>query len=325
MQQYKDLLQFVLDENAERIKNNQPRLDRTGVGRYSIFGYQTRFDLRKDAFPMVTIKKSFFQMIKSELKWFMRGETNIRPLLLEKNSIWNEWAYERYIVSDEYEGKITKADLNTKDEELRSVIEKEMKEFCERIVEDEDFASKHGDLGNIYGKQWRNIKGHDGEDIDQLGIVVEEIKDNPTSTRLLVDSWTVPDIYVNKNGANASKALALPPCHTMYQFYVEDNKLSCHVILRSNDLPVGFVFNVSSYALMTMVIAEYVGLEPGELVYTISDAHIYANQIEEVKLALSREPKPLPKIELTVNSLEDWDAKLVDYDYHPAIKIPVSV
>lgn len=321
MEQYKAFLQAILDENKEAIEKNEPRKDRTGVGRYSLFGYQMRFPISKDAFPMVTTKRVSFRLIKSELKWFMRGQTNIQPLLMEGNPIWNEWAFERYIVSEDYKGSLKKENLNSKDKAIRKQIEKEIETFCERIINDDAFAEKHGDLGNIYGKQWRNIIGHDGEVIDQFGIVVNEIKENPMSTRLIVDSWTPQDIYTKRE----KEKLALPPCHMLYQFFVEDGKLSCHLFLRSNDAFLGAAYNITSYCLLTAVIAELLDLETGELVYTVSDGHIYANHLEQVYEQLSREPKPLPKLKLTVHSLEDWDAELIDYESHPAIKAEVAV
>lgn len=324
MQQFKDILQKVLDENASKIEQDRPRKDRTGVGRYSIFGQQLRFDLSYDAFPMVTIKKTSFKLIKSELKWFMRGDTNIKGLLVEGNHIWDEWAFERYICSDDYTGTLKKSDLNSADEQLQKQVKDEIKAFCERILSDEEFAEKHGDLGSVYGKQWRNIEGHNGLPIDQLAWVLEEIKRNPNSTRLIVDSWTVQDIYGFDEERNLPM-VALPPCHMLFQFYVADNKLSCQLTMRSNDLVAGFSFNVAGYALITMVMAQLAGLEPGELVYNVADAHIYANHLEIVDVLLAREPMKAPRIKITANSLEDWDAELIDYNAHPTMKIPIAV
>lgn len=323
MQQYKELIERILTENAERIAANNPRKDRTGVGRYSIFGHMMRFNLSENAFPLVTTKFTPFKTMVSEIKWFISGSTNIRPLALQKNRIWDEWGFQRYLESGAYEGTLKPSDLNSTDEKVYQQVKKEMDEYIQRIVEDEEFAAVHGELGEVYGKQWRSIIGPDGEEFDQLMLMLEELKNNPMSTRLILDSWTIPSIYTS----DLTRRMKLPPCHFTYQAFVDDfkNELSGRLVMRSNDVPIGGPINYSGYALLTMVIAKLMGYEPGELVVEIGDAHIYADQVEAMQELLKREPKPLPKINLTVRSIEDWDVELIDYQHHPKIPMRVAV
>lgn len=293
MKQYLEFLQHILD-------NGTYKDDRTQTGTISTFGYQMRFDLNK-GFPLLTTKRVHLKSIIYELLWFIKGDTNIHYLVQNGVRIWNEWPYEKFKRSPEYNNET-------------------MEEFVERIKENEEFAKKHGDLGPVYGHQWRHFDGANGEFVDQLGWVIEEIKRNPNSRRLIVNSWNAP--YIDK--------MALPPCHMMFQFYVRDNKLSCQLYQRSADAFLGVPFNIASYALLTMMIAKVCNLELGEFVHTIGDAHIYSNHLEQVKLQLSREPRALPKMEIIrdVKSIDDFqyeDFKLTDYNPHPTIKGAVAV
>lgn len=288
MKEYKDFLQHILSKGT--VKS-----DRTGTGTVSTFGYQMRYDLSK-GFPIVTTKKVHLKSIIHELLWFISGETNIQYLVKNGVRIWNEWPYQRYVNGPYYAGET-------------------MEEFIEKIKNDDSFALKFGGLGPVYGHQWRNFNG-----FDQLAWVINEIKTNPNSRRLIVNSWNAADI----------DKMALPPCHMMYQFYVNDGKLSLQLYQRSADAFLGVPFNISSYSLLLMMVAQVTGLEVGEFVHTIGDAHIYLDHLEQVKLQLSREVLPLPtmKINPEVKEINDFkyeDFELVGYQFHPAIKGKVSV
>jgi thymidylate synthase len=303
------------------MKHGNQKGDRTGTGTMSVFGYQMRFDLQK-GFPLLTTKKVPFHLIASELLWFIKGDTNIRYLLKHNNNIWNEWAFKNWVESDEYKGP----DMNDfglrsqKDEEFRHQYEVEMEKFKKKIIEDDVFAEKFGELGPVYGKQWRAWETTHGEPIDQLKNLVHQIKTNPNSRRLILSSWS-PEF---------TPQMALPPCHTLFQFYVFDGKLSCQLYQRSGDIFLGVPFNIASYALLTHLIAHECGLELGEFVHTIGDAHIYVNHIQQVETQLTREPKPFPTLHINkkVNSLfeiEMDDLTIEGYNPHPGIKAPVAV
>ena len=213
------------------------------------------------------------------------------------------------------------------DEAFNELYQKELQEFCDRVLKDDDFAAKYGDLGNVYGKQWRRWTDSEGNEIDQLADVIEQIKHNPDSRRLIVNAWNPEDV-VNA-GAKGSKA-ALPPCHVMFQFYVANNKLSCQLYQRSGDTFLGINYNVTSYALLLNLIAHECGLEVGEFVHTIGDAHIYLNHIEQVKEQLSREPRDLPTLTINPEKTLIFDIEMEDlviegYNPHPAIKAPIAV
>jgi thymidylate synthase len=302
--------------------------DRTGTGTISVFGYQMRFDLSK-GFPLFTTKRTPFRLIASELLWFIKGDTNIRYLLQHNNHIWDEWAFKKWVESDEYKGP-DMSDFGNRclvDEEFNQVYQAEMKVFCERILTDDEFAAKYGELGNVYGKQWRNWTASTGEVIDQLQDVINQIKTNPDSRRLIVNAWNPEDVI--NAGAKGSKA-ALPPCHVMFQFYVANNKLSCHLLQRSADSFLGANFNIPSYSLLTHLIARESGLEVGEFVYSISDAHIYSNHIEQVKEQLSRDLRDLPTLKINPDKQSIFDIEMEDltiegYNPHPSIKAPIAV
>ena len=292
MKQYLDLCRLVLEKGTKKE-------DRTGTGTISYFGCQARYDL-SEGFPLLTTKKVHLKSIIHELLWFLSGETNIRPLCLNGVKIWNEWPYEIYCKSPDYQGET-------------------MEEYIQKVIDDEEFAAKHADLGPVYGKQWRAF-GVDAFEVDQLKRVIQQIKENPTSRRLIVVAWN--PLVIDQ--------MALPPCHMMFQFYVSDNKLSCMLYQRSGDIFLGVPFNIASYALLTMMVAHVTGLEVGEFVHTIGDAHIYLNHLEQINLQLSREPRELPKMKILrkVENIEDFkyeDFELVDYHPHGRIKGKVAV
>ncbi|EBF5149630.1 thymidylate synthase [Listeria monocytogenes] len=314
MKQYLDLEKYVLENGIQKG-------DRTGTGTISTFGYQMRFDLQ-EGFPIMTTKRVPFKLVVSELLWFLHGDTNIRYLLQHNNNIWNEWAFERFVKSDDYKGEdMTDFGLRAeRDPAFKEVYQAEMDKFKTRILEDEAFANKYGELGNIYGKQWREWKTSQGETIDQLADLIEMIKTNPNSRRLIVSAWNPEDI----------PNMALPPCHSLFQFYVADGKLSCQLYQRSADIFLGVPFNIASYALLTHLIAREVGLEVGEFIHTMGDAHLYNNHIEQVKEQLSRTPHKLPKLVLsdktaTIFDFDVADISLDGYNPDPAIKAPISV
>jgi thymidylate synthase len=293
MKQYLELCQHILD-------NGIYKEDRTGVGVISTFGYQMRFDLSQ-GFPLLTTKKVHLKAIIHELLWFIKGDTNIKYLVEHDVKIWNEWPYQKYVHSKDYQGET-------------------LTEFVQKIKTDEEFAELYGDLGPVYGHQWRQFEGPNGAMIDQLEYVLREIKHNPSSRRLIVNSW---------NAALVDQ-MALPPCHMMFQFYVNDGKLSCQLYQRSADTFLGVPFNIASYALLTMMVAQVSGLEVGDFVHTLGDVHIYSNHLDQIKLQLSREPRTLPtmKINPNVTSIYDFkyeDFTLENYNPHKAIKGEVAV
>ena len=314
LKQYLDLCEHVLH-------NGLYKEDRTGTGTISTFGYQMRFDLQK-GFPLLTTKRTLFRLIASELLWFIKGDTNIKYLLQHNNNIWNEWAFKKWVESDEYDGPdMTDFGLRSlKDEAFAQSYNEQMALFKEKVLNDDEFARKYGDLGNVYGKQWRAWKTSQGETIDQLKEVIETIKTNPDSRRLIVSGWNPEDV----------PSMALPPCHTLFQFYVQEGKLSCQLYQRSADVFLGVPFNIASYALLTHLIAHECGLEVGEFIHTFGDAHIYSNHVEQVKLQLSREPKQLPELKLNSDKKSVFDFEMEDisiegYDPHPLIKAPIAV
>ncbi|MGG2028088.1 thymidylate synthase [Gottfriedia sp. S16(2024)] len=320
-QTYLEFLKYILE-------NGVKKEDRTGTGTISVFGYQMRFDLSK-GFPLFTTKRTPFRLIATELLWFIKGDTNIRYLLQNNNHIWDEWAFKKWIESNEYQGP-DMTDFGNRclvDQEFNKIYRAEMETFCKRVLEDDEFAEKYGELGNVYGKQWRNWTTITGETIDQLKDVIEQIKTNPDSRRLIVNAWNPEDVI--NAGKKGSKA-ALPPCHVMFQFYVANGKLSCHLLQRSADSFLGSNFNIPSYSLLIHLIARECDLEVGEFVYSISDAHIYSNHIEQVKEQLSRDLRPLPKLIInpekkSIFDIELGDLKVEGYDPHPSIKAPIAV
>ena len=292
MRQYLDLMQHVLDNGAKKE-------DRTGTGTLSVFGHQMRFDLG-EGFPLLTTKKVFLKGIIHELLWFLAGDTNIKYLVDNGVGIWNEWPHANY---------------------TRSTGENiALADFVERIREDAAFAAKWGGIGPGYGYQWRSWPTPDGGHVDQIKQVVEQIRNNPDSRRMIVSAWNVAEV----------DNMALPPCHTLFQFYVADGRLSCQLYQRSADIFLGVPFNIASYALLTMMMAQVCGLQPGDFVHTLGDAHIYSNHLEQTRLQLSRETCPLPTMRINPGVKDIFgfrfeDFELVGYEHHPPIKAPVAV
>lgn len=313
-QTYLDLCEHVLS-------NGIYKDDRTNTGTYSIFGHQMRFDL-KDGFPLLTTKRVPFRLIASELLWFIKGDTNIRYLLENNNHIWNEWAFENWVNSADYKGPNMENFGNRSliDSEFRKVYEEQMTYFKEQILTNDTFAEKFGTLGSVYGKQWRDWKTSKQETIDQLQDVIKSIKTNPDSRRHIVSAWNPEDI----------PSMALPPCHTLFQFYVADGKLSCQLYQRSADLFLGVPFNIASYALLTHLIAHECNLEVGEFVHTFGDVHIYSNHVDQVKQQLQRNIKAAPQLIINKEKNSIFDFELADFEVkeyhpHPPIKAPIAV
>ncbi|MDO8520754.1 MAG: thymidylate synthase [bacterium] len=305
MRQYLKYLRHIKEKGVKKS-------DRTGTGTLSIFGYQMRFDLAK-GFPLVTTKKIFTRSVIHELLWFLRGDSNLRYLAENDVHIWDEWPYKAYLTRN---GKNVSP---TDSDEWRTGLA----EFIAKIKTDDAFAKKYGNLGPIYGYQWRSWPTPDGKQVDQIAEVVDAIRKDPNSRRLIVSAWNVADIL------KMAKA-GLPPCHCLFQFYVADGKLSCQLYQRSCDSFLGVPFNIASYALLTTMIAHVTKLELGEFVWTGGDCHIYLNHLEQVDEQLSRRPRKLPKllIKRSVDSLDDFrfeDFEIVGYNPHPPIKAPIAV
>jgi thymidylate synthase len=305
MKQYLELLKDIRN-------NGVKKADRTGTGTLSAFGRQLRFNLA-DGFPAMTTKKLFTKGIIYELLWFIAGSTNIRPLVVNGVNIWNEWPFKAWLLA---EGKsVPKAGGDEWNDGIKA--------FAERIRTDEVFAREHSELGPVYGYQWRHWKAPDGREIDQFSQAIEQLKKDPNSRRIIVTAWNPADIEeMAKSG--------LPPCHCLFQFYVADGKLSCHMYQRSADVFLGVPFNIASYALLTMMMAQATGYAPGDFVLSFGDVHIYLNHLEQVNEQLHREPRPLPimKLNPAVKSVFDFkyeDFTLEGYDPHPAIKAPIAV
>lgn len=298
MKQYHDLLNRIMTQGV--VKS-----DRTGTGTKSIFGHQMRFDL-SEGFPLLTTKKVFLKGIIHELLWFLKGDTNIKYLVDNGVHIWDNDAFRHY------------NNLCVKN----GVLPVDMATFLEAaqsgVVSPID-GYTFGDLNRVYGCQWRSWGCADGTTIDQISQVVETIKKNPDSRRMIVSAWNVADI----------EGMALPPCHVLFQFYVANGKLSCMLYQRSADTFLGVPFNIASYALLTMMIAQVCDLEPGEFIHTLGDTHLYLNHLEQAAEQLTRTPRALPKMRLnsSVKSLFDFkyeDFTLEQYDPYPTIKAPMS-
>ena len=296
MKQYLKLLDDIC-------RHGVVRGDRTGTGTKGIFGYQMRFDLN-EGFPLVTTKRIFLKGIIYELLWFLKGDTNIKYLVDNGVHIWDSDAFRYY------------NELCVK----HGVLPVDMDTFLAAAgMESPIDGYRFGDLNNVYGYQWRSWPTPSGEPIDQIRRVIDTIKNNPTSRRIIVSAWNVADV----------EDMALPPCHTMFQFFVAEGRLSCQLYQRSGDVFLGVPFNIASYALLTMMIARECGLEPGEFIHTLGDAHLYLNHLDQAAEQLSREPRKLPTMRLNpaVASVFDYkyeDFELEGYDPHPTIKAPLS-
>ncbi len=289
MKEYLNLCRHVLEHGEDRN-------DRTQTGTRSVFGYQMRFDLA-EGFPLLTTKRVYFPALAKELLWFISGDTNIQWLVQNNVKIWNEWPYEKFKKSGEYNNE-------------------SLDEFVERVKKDDAFAKKYGDLGPVYGKQWRDFGG-----VDQLKQVIDQIKHNPTSRRIILSAWNPP--YIEE--------MALPPCHAFMQFYVsEDGKLSLQLYQRSADIFLGVPFNIASYALLLHMIAKITDLEVGEFIHTLGDAHIYSNHFDVIQTQLSRDVRALPKLTIKGDqkSIDDFkyeDFVIEDYNPHPRLVGKVAV
>ncbi len=288
MKQYLELAKNILE-------NGVKKEDRTGTGTISMFGTQTRYSL-ENGLPLLTTKKVNFAAVLHELLWFLKGDTNIKYLVDNNVNIWNEWPYKEFMESEEFNNET-------------------QEEFIERIKTDDEFAKKHGNLGPVYGKQWRDFLG-----VDQIAKVVEQIKNNPDSRRHIVSAWNPTEV----------DNMLLPPCHSLFQFYVVNGKLSTQLYQRSADLFLGVPFNIASYSILNMLISHHLGLENGEFIHTTGDTHIYSNHIEQINLQLTRTPKELPKLVIKTKRENIWDYvfedfELVDYKHDPFIKAPVAV
>jgi thymidylate synthase len=290
MQVYLDYLQDILDEGTRHE-------DRTGTGTIRVFGRQLRFDLT-EGFPLLTTKRVWMRGVTEELLWFLRGETNIQSLVQADVSIWTDWPLKRYR------------------EETGNDISQDA--FEERIAEDDAFAEQWGDLGPVYGKQWRDFEGPTRR-VDQIASLVEGIRTRPHSRRHVVSAWHPAQV----------EDTALPPCHYAFQCFVDDGRLSLMWQQRSVDSFLGLPFNIASYALLTHVLAQQTGLTPHELIFHGGDCHIYQNHVEQVQEQLTRAPHPRPTLQLRrPDSIFDYtadDVTIEDYEHHPALKAPIAV
>ena len=299
--EYHKLLQFLLDKGESKD-------DRTGVGTISHFGYQMRYDLQK-GFPLLTTKKVFHRSIFHELIWFLQGSTNIKYLVDNNVNIWNEWPFQYYLKQNNLESKYPKYSDEWK---------AKLKKFVQNIKEDEEFAKKWGELGPVYGKQWRDFNG-----TDQITKALKQIKEKPHSRRIIVSAWNASEIdEMQKSG--------LPPCHALFQFYVKNNKLSCQLYQRSADVFLGVPFNIASYAALTYMIAKVCDLEVGDFVHTFGDVHIYNNHLDQVTEQLSRDSFKPAKLKINSSTKDLFEIKfedleIIDYESHPSIKAPIAV
>ena len=301
--QYLDLMRRIWTRGDERV-------DRTGVGTRAVFGAAMRFSLADDAVPLLTTKRVYWKTAAREFLWFLAGGTNIRPLLQQKVRIWTDWPLDRY-----------------RRETGENIVQEE---FEARIVADEEFAARWGDLGPVYGKQWTDWPVYEpaGEGLfrrrrhghDQITELVDGLKNNPGSRRHIVEGWNVAELG----------AMALPPCHKTYQFYVADGRLSGLLYQRSCDLGLGFAFNIFSLALFTRMLAQQTGLEPGEIVWNGGDVHLYLNHADLVQEQLSRTPAGAPKLQVAARAKSIYGYRIEDFavhDYTPQehIRAPVAV
>lgn len=298
--QYLDIVEHLLEKGDKRI-------DRTGVGTLSMFGAMMRFDMSDGTFPVYTTKRVFWKTAVKEMLWFLTGKTNIQSLLKENVRIWTDWPLARY--------------RREAGEEISQDL------FEKKILANDEFAAAWGDLGPIYGKQWRRWRDADGREHDQVAGVIETLRSNPASRRMLFHAWNVAEL----------DQMALHPCHMTYQFHVsgigregEPKKLSLLVGQRSNDVGLGNPFNICQQAALLAMVAQQVEMTPGELIWVGGDVHLYLNHIDMARTLLSREPRPFPKLKLLrrPSSIDDYsidDFEVTGYDPHPAIEAPVAV
>lgn len=293
-QQYLDLMDQVLNHGDERV-------DRTGVGTRSIFGAMLRFNLTDGRVPILTTKRVYWKTAVKEMIWFLTGGTNIQPLLRENVRIWSDWPLASY-------RRVSGEPISQED-------------FEQRIMDDDTFAAQWGELGPVYGKQWRRWLGTDGREYDQIADLIRMLKDTPASRRMIFHAWNVPELG----------AMALPPCHMIYQYHVSsDGRLNCLMYQRSVDLLLGAPFNYVGAVALQLMLAQQAGLRAGEFVWAGGDVHLYLNHFEQAREQMSREPRPFPTMNLIreAASIDDYhieDFEVVGYDPHPAIKADVAV
>ncbi len=308
-QQYLDLLKDIL-KNGEK----KPVWGNPGVFIKGVFGRQIRFDLSK-GFPLLTTKKVFMRGITHELIWFLRGDSNIKYLVDNDVHIWDEWGYERYKVKSE---KLKIKNLLTQDQ------------YIEKIKSDKLFAKEFGDLGPVYGVQWRRWPSDGGRTVDQLGWVINKLKDPKQRFRkhLIVSAWN--PAYIYEMAPSREESVALPPCHTMFHFNVLGNRLNLQLYQRSADIFLGVPFNIASYSLLLIMVSQIVGIPPGDFVHTFGDVHTYSNHQDQIKEQLKRKPRSFPKVKLNPNvkNIDDFkieDIVIEDYNPYPTIKGEVTV
>ncbi len=302
--QYLNLLKEILEHGFRKVDRG------TGDASYSLFGKQIRFDLSKD-FPLLTTKKVFWKGVVEELYWFASGQSNVSYLAKKGVHIWDDYPYKIY----------------KKKMDAGNVPEMTKEEFIQKLTEDDGFGKEHGELPRIYGELWRRWPTRTGRTIDQLGWAIQELKDDPNAHNLIVNSWNPEYLYTMATNEDAAR---YPICHNTYQFNVIDGKLSLQLYQRSADIFLGVPFNIASYALLTLILAQVTGYKPGEFVHTFGDVHIYESHLDAVKEQLTRTPNPFPKVELdpAIKTIDDFKpelVKLVDYNPHSMIKATLSV
>ncbi|MBI2031957.1 MAG: thymidylate synthase [Candidatus Levybacteria bacterium] len=316
--QYLNLLKDVMENGFEKHEFN------SGIMFKSVFGRQIRFDLSR-GLPLLTTKKVFLRGILHELIWFLRGDSNIKYLVDNGVHIWDDWGFKRY--KESFENK----KLNIKNKKHKKNIKNKkmlsQDEYIERVKNDKKFAEKFGELGPVYGVQWRRWPASDGRKIDQVKWAIEKIKKTPERRHIVISAWNPEFVY---EMAGKGKSVALPPCHTLFQFNVINGKLSCQLYQRSADLFLGVPFNIASYALFTMIFAHLTGYPAGDFVHTFGDAHIYSNHFEQVKEQLKRKPRPFPRMKINpklkdIDDIKYEDFTLENYNPWPPIRGEVTV
>ena len=320
--QYLDLLRDIMDNGFKKPVFNNPE-----VTIKSVFGRQIRFDLSQ-GFPLLTTKKVFLRGILHELIWFLRGDSNIKYLVDNGVHIWDDWGFKRYkesfedkklnIKNKKYKAKIKNGQILTQDQYVEKIKE---------LPVGHPFVKKYGELGPVYGVQWRRWPASDGRKIDQVKWAIEKIKKTPQRRHIVISAWNPEFVY---EMAGKGKSVALPPCHTLFQFNVINDRLSCQLYQRSADMFLGVPFNIASYALFTMIFAHLTGYPPGDFVHTFGDAHIYSNHLEQVREQLKRKPRPFPKMKIDsrlkdIDQIKFEDFELSGYDPYPLIKGEVTV
>ena len=306
--QYLNLLRDIMKNGVMKVSHS------TGVGLKSVFGRQMRFDLSK-GFPLLTTKKVFVRGIIHELLWFLSGSSNIKYLVDNNVHIWDEWAYKRF----------REAEIRNPKSEIRNLSQEE---FINKIKNDNKFAKKWGELGPVYGVQWRRWPTGDGREIDQLKWVIEKIKKVPQKKHYIVSAWNAGYIY--EMAKSREESMVIAPCHTLYHVNITGDKLSLQLYQRSADSFLGVPFNIASYSLLTMMLAQVTGYKPGDFVHTFGDVHIYENHFEQVKEQLKRTPRKLPimKLDPSIKNIDDFKFEhftLENYNPHPPIKGEITV